>query len=253
MSGFLNDDQPVQANPSDKYLKFPNVDVNKKVEIKVRILDEHPVHVWRHWIKTAEGKDRSYNCPGRGNGCPACLVRLEAKDSGNETWRDMYRMDKKYLVNVLVLGSEPEVKVLSFGKALGDAFNTIHEKLAEKGDNIRDWDLAIIKKRTGPLQFNVDYSAIQEERRDLTETEQAVAENRFDLEAIIQPTPVATIEAAINGKVTAEETSELGDDYRDVVEKRLRATDFVLADFPGVESYETLTKEQAAKILGTIS
>lgn len=205
---FLDDDDAEGIKPEDKYLRIPDADQGKASKVKVRILDQKARGVWRHWIGPDRTTQRPYNCPSRVGGCLACHERDSLKALGVD-YRDTHKMEKKYLVNVLILGAEPIVRIFSFGKRLSEKMNFL---LEEYGD-LRDYDITLIKRKTGPEKYNVEYDAIYSDdpdpkkRRKLDIPEMAAGDNRFDLDEEVKVADAGTIREAVAGsKGTAPAT-----------------------------------------------
>src|SRR6266704_94584 len=113
MSSWLEDSAQTSTEPKteDIWLKIAEPPaVGKTTEVLVRILDEEPVGVWRHWM----GK-RPYNCPGIEK-CPVCRVRNEAAKTDPEDYKNMYRLDYRYYFNVL---HNHAVQMLSITASVG--------------------------------------------------------------------------------------------------------------------------------------
>lgn len=201
------DDEVEGPKPEDKYLRIPDAEQGKASKVKVRVIDQKARGVWRHWIGPDRTSARPFNCPTRGGGCAACAERDFLKSKGVDH-RDTHKMEKKYLVNVLILGATPEeqeVRIFSFGKRLSEKMNFL---LEEYGD-LRDYDITLIKRKTGPEKFNVEYDAIYSDdpdpkkRRKLSDLEKSVAETRYDIDeevkAATREAVAEAVQAAKNG------------------------------------------------------
>lgn len=158
----------------DKWLKIPDAAIGKTSEVKVRILDEEPQSVWRHWQD-----NRPYNCPGIAV-CPVCKVRMEAKKNDPEGYKNNFRMDYRYYFNVF---SDGKVKIFSFSSSVGRKLKMFLEKYGD----LRDYDVSIIKRKTGSLPMNVEYDVIYEGKSALSDEDAALAETRYDLSEYVQP------------------------------------------------------------------
>ena len=160
----------------DKWLKIPDPEaVNKSTEVTIRILESEPADIWRHWIE-----DRMYNCPGM-DSCPVCKVRNPMLKNNKEAAQKLYRTDHRFFFNVL---HEGKTKAFSFGSGLSRQLKV----LSEKYDDIRDFDVTIIKRKTGKLPMNVEYTAIPVlPKTALNKEEQAASEERYDLSAFTKP------------------------------------------------------------------
>lgn len=160
----------------DKWLKIPDPEaVNKSTEVTFRILESEPEDIWRHWID-----NNLYNCPGMET-CPVCKVRNPMLKNNKEAAQKMYRTDHRFFFNVL---HEGKVKTYSFGSGLARQFKVLDEKY----DDLRDFDVTVIKRKTGTKLWNVEYTAIPVlPKRALSKDEEKVAEERYDLSAFTKP------------------------------------------------------------------
>lgn len=175
----------------DKWLKIPDAQIGKTTEVKLRILDEEPQGAWRHWQD-----NRSYNCPGIAI-CPVCKVRMEAKKNDPEGYKKDFRMDYRYYFNVFVDG---KVKIFSFSSSVGRKLKMFLEKYGD----LRDYDVSIIKRKTGPLPMNVEYDVIYEGAGNVTGEDIAEAlalakESRYDLTEYIVPSKPEELVAVASG------------------------------------------------------
>ena len=185
--------EAVQTPIQEKFLKIPDPPQGKTNEVKIRILDEEPVGVWRHWLD-----NRPFNCPGIAT-CPVCKVRMDAKKADPDGFRAKYRMDYRYFFNVLVNG---QVKIFSFSSSVGRKLKTFLEKYGD----LRDFDVTITKRKTGPLPMNVEYDVLYEGKSKLSEEDTAKAENRYDLSEYIVPAHVADLKIVATGEMPGPTT-----------------------------------------------
>src|SRR5690348_2257950 len=129
----------------DKWLKIPEPEaINKSTEARFRILESEPADTWRHWID-----NRPFNCVGFAT-CPVCKVRKAAMEINKEKAQAEYRTDHRFFFNVL---HEGKVKVYSFGPGLSRQLKVLSEKYGD----LRDFDVTVIKRKTGKLSMNVEY------------------------------------------------------------------------------------------------
>lgn len=165
-------DSTVTKTVDEKWLKIPDAEVGKTTEVRMRILDEQPIGVWRHYFG-----GRPYNCEGLDR-CPVCKVRFEAKKNHPDTYKEDYRMDYRYYFNVFVDGA---VKIYSFPSGVGRKLKMFEGKYGD----LRDYDISIQKRKTGMDPKNVEYTPIFEEKSALTiEQSEAV---KYDLTDYIKP------------------------------------------------------------------
>lgn len=167
------------------------------------------------------------------------------RDRGEDA-RDVHRVDKRYLVNALVLSpGERKVQIFSFGQKLGEKLDFLHDRYGD----LRDLDLTIIKRRTGPLAMNVEYDAIYEDKRALTEEEKSLSETRFNLEEETKPASLEDISNAVRG-ISAKPKGPEGATAEQIEEivALAKKKNFTLEDL-GVYNKEKLTHERAAKLI----
>jgi hypothetical protein len=219
----------------EKWLKIPDPQLGKTTEVRLRILDEEPVGVWRHW----QGS-RPYNCPihdvkKEGIGaCPACKARFAAKKVDPDGYRANFKMDYRYYFNVFVDG---KVKIWSFSSGVGRKLKVFLEKYGD----LRDYDVSIRKRKTGPQIMNVEYDVIYETPTALSVEDALLAEDRYDLSEYIQParqdelTAIASGESPLPAESTAAPSKATRADMimlKTLVERK----GFSLSDFGLVET-----------------
>lgn len=176
-------DQEADENAStqaDKWLKIPEPEaVNKSTEVTIRFLDSTPEDSWRHWLE-----NRLFNCPGFET-CPVCKVRQPLLKANREEAQKRYRTDHRFFANVL---HEGKVKIYSFGPGVAKDLLVFVKKYEEKYGDITSYDVTIIKRKTGRLPQNVEYTVVAEiPPRELTEEEQDAASNTYDLAFVKTP------------------------------------------------------------------
>lgn len=271
MAGFLDNDPQDNSRTEEKYLKFPEVEEGKKYEVRVRFLDAKPEHVFRHWIGPEKGRERPYNCPSLRGGCPACAERAILKDQAallegqeaiakTQEARDLWKMDKRYLLNALVYEGqgEPVVRIVSFGQGLGGSLDLLHDTYGD----VRDYDITIIKRKTGSRKFDVEYAAIYdderkpENRRQLSDAEKSISENRFDLATEIKPTEPDVIQAALiaakGGTLPENPNGFAGPELIKKLSEKANERGFTLADLE-VHDTKKLTVAFANELLNGLS
>ena len=156
---------------------------------RIRVIDEGPAKRWVHWLGS-----KPYVCP-EDRTCPACQAFFAARETDPEGARELGRR-RSFLINVL--SYDPlEVKVYGFGNQIAKQFAGLD---TVNGD-LRDYDVVIIKTKTGADPRNVSYQVIPGgEKKALSAEQQAVAEDKIDLAEFLAPSPNNEIEAALNGK-----------------------------------------------------
>lgn len=238
-SSWLPQAPDTSASAQDvRYLKIDTPEkTGESVEATVRILDERPVPVWRHWFGT-----KPLNCPGPQQ-CPACFARKQARDSGDPNWRELYRMEKRYMINV---GLGQEVKIWTFGNKLGGRI-ALYAERKELGDP-RDYDLTIIKRRTGPNKLNVEYDVFPGAKTGFTPEYQGLLSQRHDLEVETTPAEPSAIKEAM-GNLGANGTPPKGATILQTAElQRLASSKGYTLEQLGV-NVESLTSDQAEKYI----
>jgi hypothetical protein len=210
----------------EKWLRIPDAPIGKTSEVKLRILDEEPQSVWRHW----EG-NRPYNCPGI-NFCPVCKVRMEAKKNDPEGYKKDFRMDYRYYFNVFVDG---KVKIFSFSSSVGRKLKMFLEKYGD----LRDYDVSIIKRKTGPLPMNVEYDVIYEGPAHPLEGVEDL--DRYDLTEYITPAKPEELKAVAAGETPPPPADSAGPTKATkadmiLLKAAIEAKGFNLSEFGFVES-----------------
>lgn len=167
----------------DKYLRLDMPDWNPKnpqsSNAVVRILDQRPVRVYRHWFEAGDGRQIPLNCPGRDN-CPACAVRSRMYKAGDPAWKTTYRSDTKYLFNVATeVEGELQVRIWSVGSRL---LKDIDFYTARKGyEDVRNYDFELSRTRIGPATMNVEWKVFPSPPTGFTKEYKDLLEKRFDL------------------------------------------------------------------------
>lgn len=239
-------DKPDTQERDLRYLRLDNPEkVGDTQEVNLRVLDEVPVQVWRHWFD-----NKPLNCAGKGM-CPACHARQKAKNEGDPNWKELYRLDGKYLINVAIPSAESgklEVKIWSFGsKLLGRI--ALYTKRKELGDP-RDYDMTLIKRRTGLAKMNVEYDLLPSGKTGFTKEYKDLLKDRHDLTEEIKPSTADVINEqvklsnALNPSVNGRQATIL--QVAELTELA-RGKGFTLEQL-GVNA-ESLSHEQAEKYI----
>lgn len=183
----------------NKYLRLDMPDWNPKnpqsSTAVVRILDQRPVRVYRHWFETADGRQVPLNCPGREN-CPACAVRGRMYKANDPAWKQTYRSDTKYLFNVATeIEGELQVRIWSVGSRL---LKDIDFYTNRKGyEDVRTYDFELSRTRIGPATMNVEWKVFPSPPTGFTQEYQDLLEKRFDLNEEILSATTEEIKAAM--------------------------------------------------------
>lgn len=240
----------------DKYLKIITPDQGKTTKLKVRVLTQPAAKVFRHWIGLTFKNSRPFNCPSRTAGCVACAERQYLKDKNIGDYRDTHRMEKKFLVNVLVLGENPEVKILNFGQGLGNKLEFLFD---EHGD-LRDYDITLLKRKTGPDPKNIEYDALYaddpdpKKRRKLSDAEKLVAEGAYDLAEEIKPASLEAIEKAVRGTKgeQVDESALATVEQKAELKKAMDKRGFTYTDL-SIPNEDAVTAIEAANLIAKLS
>lgn len=161
-------------------------------ENRVRLVgDILPRYVY--WI---EGENQK-NIPLE---CLAFDREAEAFTNAEKDWVKEFYPDLKcswaYAMQGIDLNAEdgPKVQVVNMKKKLWEQIITAAEDLGDPTDPETGWDLVFEKKKTGPHNFNVEYTlkTLRCKQRPLTAEEKAVvAEMKPIDEVVVRPTPDA--------------------------------------------------------------
>lgn len=241
--------------PVDKYVKIPDPSWDEeerrggKATVKLRLLDYPGVQVFRHWIGEGKSK-RPYICPGKRGGCPACKERAIVKVKGGE-YRDVYRMDVRRVVNVLELSEEdPKLKVWQYGPSIEKRFTATIERGSKYSDPTA-YDITLMKRKTGPATFNVEYDVFVDEHRELTSVEKALLTQKYDIKAESVPATPDQIQAAMNGQVPVKEQTA-SPELRAKVSKALKDQGLTFLDV-NIGDPELMSETKAREILNEFS
>ena len=244
----------------DKYLRLETPEWNPKnplsVQAVLRILDERPVRIYRHWFQNAEGRSIPLNCPGRKE-CPACSARSRAYREGDPGWRELYRSDTKYLFNVAVeLEGKLQVRIWSMG---GRLLKDVDFYTARKGyEDVRTYDFELTKARIGPAQMNIEYKVFPSPPTGFSKEYKDLLDQRFDLNEEAQPATIEDINRAIAEQAGLHLVGPMGNGMaRGATIEQLaeltalaEAKDYTLEAL-GVD-VATLTQEQAVKFIADL-
>lgn len=193
------------SQQADKWLKFPENDaVGKSTEVTIRFLDSTPEDSWRHWLE-----NRLFNCPGFET-CPVCKVRQPLLKANREEAQKRYRTDHRFFANVL---HEGKVKIYSFGPGVAKDLLVFVKKYEEKYGDITAYDVTVIKRKIGRLPQNVEYTVIAEiPPRELTDEENLVAENKYDLAFVKTPASREDLQKVAIGELPEKPEAESKED-----------------------------------------
>lgn len=250
-SDLLERSDSSQQQTDDKYLRLPLPEWNSKnpqsSQATVRILDQRPVRVYRHWFQDAEGKNVPLNCPGKSN-CPACSARMRAYRAGDPGWKDLYRSDTKYLFNVAVeVEGELQVRIWAIG---GRTLKDIDFYTNRKGyEDVRAYDFELNRTRIGPAQMNVEWKVFPSIPTGFEQKYKDLLESRFDLAEETLSAPVSDIQTAMLAQAGDPNGASKGATFDQLAELMAlaEAKDYTLEAL-GIDP-GNLTQEQADKFI----
>lgn len=176
----------------------------------IRLVDDAPKSRWSHWLTQANaGKGLTVTCIGKG--CPVCTEIRE--DKKNNVKKPRYTSRKMHSINVLnrTLG---EVQILDKGNGLFEQILGVKEEMEEDNGAITNYDLKIRVNGSGK---DVKYVVLPGTPKVLTEAEQALIKEKYDLAEIFPVLETEQITALMNGATfdevfENEDTSEKADD-----------------------------------------
>lgn len=244
----------------DKYFRLDTPEWNAKnpqsAQGVVRILDDRPVKVYRHWFQNAEGRSVPLNCPGRKD-CPACAARSRAYRAGDPGWKELYRSDTKYLFNIATeVEGALKVRVWSVG---GRLLKDIDFYTARKGyEDVRTYDFEVSKTRIGPAQMNIEYKVFPSPPSGFTSEYEALLDQRFDLTEEVRPAPIEDINRAIVEQSGLQVVGPMGNGLAKgaTIEQLAELTSLAEAKEYTLESLgvnvATLTQEQADRYIADL-
>lgn len=160
---------------------------------------------------------------GQGNVPVECLAfnRDEERfDNMEKDWVDEYYPDLKCSWSYATQIIDPDdgkVKVFNLKKKLWEQIMTAAEDLGDPTDPDNGWDIVFQKQKTGPHNFNVEYTllALKCKNRALTDEEKALLKDLKSMDEVIpRPTPdqIKTTLDRIKTSGSAEEPANETDD-----------------------------------------
>ena len=144
-----------------------------------------------YWIKGENDKSLPFECL-------AFNRETETFDNAEKDWVKEYHPDLKcswaYAIQCIDLASG-ELKVLNLKKKLMSQIQEAAEQLElDPTDPDTGFDIVFVKKKTGPLPINVEYSVqvLKSKQRSLTDEERALVKELKSMEEVLKrPTPDA--------------------------------------------------------------
>lgn len=169
---------------------------------KLRLLDEQPKAIWKHWIQAAnDGKGMSVTCSGKDT-CIVCKVNREMEAQG---LKKKYTVSRAFAMNSLVTeNGEEKVQILEKGAGLFSSFYTLKTQM---GDLI-NYEVNIT--RTGTKMNDTKYMALPVMPFvALTDTrKEEILAKRIDLEEFYKPLTREAIEILMNGGGLEQNTED---------------------------------------------
>ena len=173
---------------------------------RVRVVGLEPHIRWNHWLNALK---KSINCAGKG--CAICEVRNRQKEN-NET--PSYNMARRF--SIWVINRETgKLEVLEQGVTFFEDLRDIMEELADEGKTLRDVDLKIRRKGE---KTNTTYRISVDTESPLSESDEKLMEEMFDLSEYFKPSTLEQAMAIVNGS-TWEEVMEMGKNNDDNEDK----------------------------------
>jgi len=118
-----------------------------------RILPDSIVAMYQYWLPSTSGKNLPFEC--------LSFDRGEERFTNIETdWCQHYFPDIKcgWAYSCQVVNKAGEVKVLTLKKKMYEQIREAAEDLGDPTDLQNGWDCVVLRKKTGPLAYNVEYS-----------------------------------------------------------------------------------------------
>lgn len=160
----------------------------------LRILDEEPVAVWKHWVQGANGgKGMSIVCLGKN--CPMCEKNKSDKANNLKT-KD--RIQRVFIINVYNRATK-QVEVLEKGTTIFKTLATFHEQMGD----LRNYDVNILKTGQG---LNTAYTVIPV----MKSPEVPEGLEKYDIEANNKPLSVEMVNLLMAGLTYEEANKTLG-------------------------------------------
>jgi len=227
--GWITETAENTQTSEDKWLKIPDPEaVGKSTEVTFRILETVPEDTWRHWLE-----NRMFNCPGI-EACPVCKVRnIALKAAGKDpdakkAVQNQYRTDHRFFFNVL---HEGKTKVFSFGSGIAKDLKIFSDKYSDDYGDIRNYDITVMKRKTGKLPQNVEYTTLPVfPARELTEEEATAAEIRYDLSYMVAPASRDDLTLVAQGELPAvkEKTEDSSEERPKVGNSKATLADILM-------------------------
>lgn len=178
-----------------EYLTFP------EGTTIIRIVDDEPHSRWAHWLQSIK---RHITCPGTNKNCPVCEVIAQAKANKE---KPKYTSRKLHTIHVINRNTG-QLMLLEQGKTFFETLLAIKEDIEKDehgkptGKTINDFDLKVIRK--GTERDNTTYTILPGKEYKLSAEDQALLENKMDLDKYLAPLDNDKIMQILQGKSLAE-------------------------------------------------
>lgn len=183
------------SGKKQEFTKFP------EGVTKIRLIDPEPNVRWTHWLNK---ENRSVNCPGRG--CPICEIRSKQK-ANKEPYS--YGMSRRLAIQIINRNTG-KLEIMEQGITFFNELKELRAMLAEKGEDIYDYDISVRRRGTG--QNDTTYRLDPDEKVELTEEDKKLIEEAIDLKEYFKPHEPKKILRVLNGEKFDDVMYENNDD-----------------------------------------
>jgi hypothetical protein len=158
-----------------------------------------------YWIKGENNKNIPMECLSFGR-------NTEKFDNLEKDWVREFYPDLKcgwsYATQCL---DEGEIKVVNLKKKLWEQIITAAEDLGDPTDWEKGWDIVFERKKTGPMNYNVEYTlhAIKCKHRPLNEEEQAILKEKLKSMDEVMPRPTPDAQKELLDRIRGAEVEEV--------------------------------------------
>ena len=118
-----------------------------------RILPDSILAMYSYWLPSTEGKNKPFEC--------LSFDRDQEKFTNLETdWCQHYFPDIRcgWAYACQVVDTEGNIKVLTLKKKMYQQILEAADDLGDPTDLVNGWDCMVMRKKTGPLAYNVEYT-----------------------------------------------------------------------------------------------
>lgn len=168
---------------------------------KIRLIDPEPNIRWTHWLNK---ENRSVNCPGRG--CPICEIRSKQK-ANKEPYS--YGMSRRLTIQIINRNTG-KLEIMEQGITFFNELKELRAMLAEKGEDIYDYDISVRRRGTG--QNDTTYRIDPDKKVELTEADKKLIKEAINLKEYFKPHEPEKILRVLNGEKFDDVMYENNDD-----------------------------------------